>query len=309
MGRVYRAEHETLGRTVALKVLTEAVASRPGFDQRFIREARAMAQIDHPRVVRCYDAGRADGQLFMALEFVAGGDASQLVGKGTELEQALAILRDSAEGLVAIEDAQLVHRDIKPANIFIDDDGRAKLADLGLARSSRGDDALTVPGLPIGTPSYMAPEQARGDEHIDIRADIYALGATLFCLLAGRPPFIGNNPIETITLACSQPAPTLASLRVQVPAEVENIIQQCLAKDPDQRFQHAHELVAALQHAMAIVGEQADRHVAEQQQGQLGPVPDRMKINHDLRVCVLSMMLLRRLSSRIVLMQVCHRRR
>ena len=150
------------------KCSAHAVASRPGFDQRFLREARAMAQIDHPRVVRCYDAGRADGQLFMALEFVAGGDASELVGTGCSWQQAVQVIADSAEGLAAIEEVGLIHRDVKPANIFIDTEGRAKLADLGLARRSDGDDALTVPGLPIGTPSYMAPEQARGDE-VDIQ--------------------------------------------------------------------------------------------------------------------------------------------
>ena len=160
MAIVYRALQASLQRQVALKVVTSAFSSDPDFCARFLREARAGALVSHPNVVTCFDAGEADGQLFMAMELVTGGDLAQLIDKrGGRLDERLAmsLLKDATCGLEAIEAARLVHRDIKPANIFINDHGVAKLADLGLVCFSSGDDRMTKPGTVMGTPAYIAP--------------------------------------------------------------------------------------------------------------------------------------------------------
>src|SRR5690606_17424771 len=146
MGAVYRARQLNLDREVALKVVSAHVAVEPGYAERFVREARAAAKVSHPHVITIFDAGQVDGQLLMALELMRGGDAAQLAKKaGGRLPEAraLQVVRDCARGLQALEKAGLVHRDIKPANVFIGEDGGAKLADLGLARSRAGDDRMT----------------------------------------------------------------------------------------------------------------------------------------------------------------------
>nr|MBA3938581.1 serine/threonine protein kinase [Planctomycetota bacterium] len=182
MATVYRALQVGLQREVALKVVAQHLAGDADFGERFLREARAGALVNHVNVVACYDAGRADGQLYMAMELVSGGDLAQLLErKGGTLDEALALnlMRDSAAGLEAIEAAGLIHRDLKPANIFLTERGVAKLADLGLVRFT-GDDRVTQPGMVMGTPAYISPEQARGVADVDIRTDIYSLGASLY---------------------------------------------------------------------------------------------------------------------------------
>lgn len=252
MGRVYRAEQRALGREVALKVLPGHVAERPGFRERFLREVKSMARVNHPNVVTCYDAGEHDGRLWMALELVQGGDAAGLIQPGNPLSvaRALAVIADAACGLQAIADAGLVHRDIKPGNIFLTTSGQAKLADLGLARQVDGGDRLTMPGLPLGTPAYMAPEQAAGDE-VDIRADIYALGAALYALLCGEPPFTGEHPLAVLRLVMEQPAPDPRVRRADLPEAVAVLILRCLAKQPEQRPASPRLLERALRDLLA----------------------------------------------------------
>ena len=240
MGTVYRAMQESLGREVALKVVNPASAADPRFQERFLREARAMAHIQSPFVVSCFDAGLADGQLYMALELVTGGDLLGLMQrKSGNLSEplALALMRDCLEGLEALEAARLVHRDLKPANIFLSDHGRAKLADLGLARSVANSDAdrATMAGMIMGTPAYISPEQARGEDDIDVRADIYSLGATLYHLLTGQTPFPANDPIGTLMRVLNDPLPDPRELRPDLSEATVIYLKRLLEKERTKR--------------------------------------------------------------------------
>ena len=240
MGTVYRAMQESLGREVALKVVNPASASDPRFQDRFLREARVMAQIQSPYVVGCFDAGLADGQLYMALELVKGGDLLGLMQrKSGNLSEplALALLRDCLEGLEALEAARLVHRDLKPANIFLSEQGRAKLADLGLARPIKQAEAdrTTMAGMIMGTPAYISPEQARGEDDIDVRADLYSLGATLFHLLTGSTPFPASDPLATLMRVLNDPLPDPRELRPDLSEASVHFVRRLLEKERTKR--------------------------------------------------------------------------
>ncbi|MBX3471854.1 MAG: serine/threonine protein kinase, partial [Planctomycetes bacterium] len=258
MGAVWRARQRSLDRLVALKLIA-GDQLEPEAVQRFVREARTAARLNHPHVVRVFDAGRAaDGRVFMSLELVTAGDAKQLAaaapGERLPEARALEVVRDACRGLVALSAAGLVHRDIKPANIFIAEDGRAKLADLGLARQARGDDRITTTGLVVGTPAFMAPEQADGGE-VDVRADVYALGATLFALLCGRPPFEGATGVVVLCKVLNDPAPDPRTFVPGLTPRTVRLLQRALAKAPGARFQRADELLEALDEALAVVAQ------------------------------------------------------
>ena len=253
MATVYRAMQASLKREVALKVVSVSFSGDPAFCERFLREARAGALVNHPHVVTCFDAGEADGQLYMAMELVTGGDLAQLIDKrGGRLDEKLAmsLLKDATSGLEAIEAARLVHRDIKPANIFLTEHGQAKLADLGLVCFSTGDDRMTKPGTVMGTPAYIAPEQARGVPDVDIRADIYSLGATLFHLVTGRPPYVSESPITTLVKSLNEPMPDPRSLRADLTPAVVAIIAFASDKDREKRYQSARQLREDLECAL-----------------------------------------------------------
>lgn len=251
MGLVYKAIQEPLGRMVALKVLPEHLSTDRQFCERFVREAKAAASVVDAHVVTCHDAGHADGKWYMALEFVSGGDADVLL-KSAENGQlgvthALAIIRDCARGLMAIDQAGLVHRDIKPANIFINEDGSAMLADLGLAFFTDGSDRLTQTGAIMGSPAYMAPEQARGESDLDIRADIYGLGASLFHLLCARPPFDAGTPLLTLQQLLSEPIPDPRSLNTTIDSDVSAVVHMALEKEREQRYQKPQDFLEDLE--------------------------------------------------------------
>jgi hypothetical protein len=254
MGRVYRAIKDGSSAEVALKVM--ATGGQPHGEDRFLTEAESLAAIDHPHIIRCLDYGNADGDLYMALELMEGGDAKGLLKRRKVDElRALRIIRDCARGLEAIEVEGLIHRDIKPDNIFLDGDGGAKLADFGIVRRVDLTVGLTMPGMPIGTVAYMAPEQAQATERLDIRTDIHALGASLFCLLSGRPPYIGDNPMLTMLMIVSDPPPDLKELRDDLSPQTLAAVQRMLAKDRDDRYQHPIDLVAALDQAIEVLVE------------------------------------------------------
>ncbi len=260
MGAVYRARQVTLDREVALKVVSPQVAADPEYAERFLREASAAAKVSHPNVITIFDAGRVDGRLLMALELMRGGDAAQLAKRaGGRLPEAraLELVRDGARGLQALENAGLVHRDIKPANVFLGADGAAKLADLGLARARSGDDRVTNSGVVVGTPAFMAPEQADGSPDIDVRADVYALGATLFQLVTGAPPYTGSSPLVVVSKVLTAPVPDPRALRPDLSASTAEVIVRALAKDRAARFQSSAELLVALERARAALGGRA----------------------------------------------------
>ncbi len=262
MATVYRARQEALARDVALKVVLPQFATDTIFRARFLREAQVSARINSPHVVTCYDAGESDGRLYMALELVTGGDLLQLVGRrANNLDEGLAssLLRDCLVGLEAVEAAGLVHRDLKPANIFLNDRGQAKLADLGLARvRATGDDRTTQPGMIMGTPAYMAPEQARGSSDLDIRADLFALGATLFHLLSGDAPYQSENAIGTLMKVLNDPVPDIRQRRTDLSPGLLAVLSRLMAKDRDDRYPSVHQ---AWEDMDCLVRRQAPRHV------------------------------------------------
>ena len=237
MGEVWLAEHATLHRTLALKVLRPELARDPAFVERFLREARAAARINHINVVMVHDAGQIEGCLYLAMEYMPGGDLRTCItsGRGLPLAQAIDLCLGAAEGLQALHDAGLIHRDLKPENILLDAAGRPKIADFGLARATQGDDRMTATGQAMGTPAYMSPEQAQGVADVDERSDVYALGATFFALLSGRPPFIGATPWVVVAQVMKDPPPEIRRLVPQVPVALAALLERTLAKDRTKR--------------------------------------------------------------------------
>jgi serine/threonine protein kinase/uncharacterized protein (DUF342 family) len=279
MATVYRALQPALHREVALKVISPAFSHDPTFADRFVREARAGAMVNHPHVVTCYDAGQHRGQFYMALELVTGGDLIKLLEHHRgQLDERLALqlVKDAASGLGAIEAAGLIHRDIKPANIFLSDKGQAKLADLGLVCFNTGDDRMTKPGTIMGTPAYIAPEQARGEADMDIRVDIYSLGATLYHLVTGQPPFVSESPITTLVKAINEPVPDPRQFRTNLSQPVVDIIAHATAKERDKRYQSAKQFEDDL--ACALAG-QALRYARTKNDKKVTPAP---RVNPDI---------------------------
>ncbi len=251
MAHVFEGEHTTLGRKVALKLLKPNIADSADFNLRFLRESHAMAQVDHPNVVAIYDAGEADGIMYMALELVTGGDLHKLIKRRGHIavDDALRWISGCAKGLEAIHAAGLVHRDIKPANIFLDRDSTPKIGDLGLARAADGEDRMTMTGSSWGTPSYMSPEQIKGVADLDIRADIYSLGATLYTLLIGVEPFVGETSYVITHKVMTEPPPDPRTHDKTIPAQVAAIVAKSMAKDRNNRYQTPKDMLEDLERA------------------------------------------------------------
>ena len=248
MGAVYAATHQFLQRRVAVKVLPEYHVHQPGFVERFIRESRTAAQIIHPNVVQVMDAGR-DGKIYyIIMEFVEGDSLEDILKeKGTvPLAQALEFARHAALGLGAAAEYGIIHRDIKPDNIRVSPKGIAKVADFGLAKEAESVHSVTMTGGVVGTPLYMSPEQAHGQK-LDFRSDIYSLGATLYHLLVGRPPFEGGSAITILQKHAMEELPPMEKAIPGCPAEVNALVQKMMAKDREDRFQSYEELVQAIE--------------------------------------------------------------
>ena len=253
MGRVFRAVDRKLGRPVALKCIRgddrELIA-------RFLQEARAQARIEHENVCRVFQAGEAGGQPFIAMQLLRGRSLGE-EARSLTLEQKVVIVRDVAEALQAAHSIGIIHRDVKPANVIVErrDGGglHAFVVDFGLARDVE-EGGLTMTGSIAGTPTFMSPEQARGDRQaVDRRSDVYSLGATLYAILAGRPPFDGESTFDILTkVVRDDPAP-LASLLPGVPPDLATIVMKCLEKDPAMRYPSARELAEDL--SLYLAGE------------------------------------------------------
>jgi len=245
MGRVYYAVQEAVDRPVALKVLAPSLVENVSLKKRFIMEAKAAGRMLHPHIVTVFDAGEVDGTAFIAMEYVDGVSLAQKVFESGRLsvDEALRIIRQIATALSYAFTCKVIHRDIKPANILIRKDGVAKLADMGLAK--RLDlPGVTMPGAVMGTPFYMAPEQAVDSASVDHRADIYSLGATLYHAVVGRVPFEGASTIEV--LAKQKMQPLQFPKDVSIPQGVRNLINKMMAKEPEKRFQSWEEVIAAI---------------------------------------------------------------
>lgn len=252
-GVVYRALDTSLQRTVAVKLLPRHLYGLPGVVERFQREAQAAARIHHPHVIAIFEIACDADNLFLVLEYAAGGSVEeQLIRKGRlAWPEATRILRDACRGLAAAHTAGLIHRDIKPGNILLAADGLAKLADFGLARDPTDTrPALTEPGCLVGTPLFMSPEQCRNDP-LDERTDLYSLGATYYNLLTGVPPFHAQGAAVRLAHLIN-PIPDPRSVVPDLPEPCAAIVRSTLAKEPGQRPGSARELLAALDAVLAL---------------------------------------------------------
>jgi serine/threonine-protein kinase len=244
VGVVYKALHLRLNRPVALKMLLAGCYARDDEVERFQHEAEAVASLRHPNIVQVYDTGEAEGRPYFTMELVEGGSLAQkLVGTPYPARQAAILVATLAEAIQAAHQCGIVHRDLKPGNVLLTTEGTPKVTDFGLARRLEGGAGLTLTGAPMGTPSYMAPEQARGDKGaIGPATDVYALGAILYELLTGRPPFRGETATATLQqVVADEPVPP-GRLNPAVPRDLETICLKCLQKGPSERYASAAAL-------------------------------------------------------------------
>jgi serine/threonine-protein kinase len=259
MGAVYKARNWKLNKLVALKLIRRQRLEDPSALRRFQREIRAAAHLDHPNIVRAFDADEVNGTHFLVMEYVEGADLARLVQKHGPLPVELAcdFVRQAALGLQHAFERGLVHRDVKPANLLLvpadlSRTGTIKILDMGLARVGPGEgaeelsSAVTQEGTVMGTPDYIAPEQALESHTVDVRADLYSLGCTFYFLLTGRVPFPGGNFLKKINRHQFEVPPAVEGLRPAVPPALAGVVRKLMAKRPEDRFQTPAELVAAL---------------------------------------------------------------
>jgi serine/threonine protein kinase len=257
MGEVYRATDTKLGRDVALKVLPAEMAARPERLERFRREAKALAALDHPGVVGVYSVEEADGVHFLTMQLVEGESLDRLIPEsGLRVDRVLEIATALADALAAAHEKGIVHRDLKPANVMVTSDGRVKVLDFGLARmtgpqaepsggSELPTDLRTREGVVMGTVPYMSPEQVSGRE-VDHRTDLFSLGIILYEMASGRRPFQGSSSAELASAILRDTPRPLGELRSDLPAGLQQVIRRCLEKKPDDRIASARDLRAAL---------------------------------------------------------------
>jgi serine/threonine protein kinase len=254
MGAVYLAKHANLQRTVVIKVLPREFSDSPDRLERFRREMAAIGRLEHPNIVLATDAGEADGFAYIAMQYVEGSDVSALHKKHRLLKiaDACEIVRQASIGLQHVSESGLVHRDIKPSNLFLTKNGEVKILDLGLAmlRDLDGQpNALTSPHAIMGTPDFIAPEQINACHRVDIRADIYSLGCTLYTLLSGKAPFEGqqfSTATSKLVAHAEKQAVSVKILRSDVPIELVQIVEKMMAKSPNDRFSQPVDVAQSL---------------------------------------------------------------
>lgn len=253
MGSVYLARDRELDRDVAVKLLAMSLVNDAEVVERFEREARLAAKLDHPNVVAVYDVGRHQGRPFMVMKALEGQTLAQLLRDkgGLTPAETLALLRQVASGLGHIHQRGFIHRDIKASNIFVSPQGQATILDFGILRSSRAADGLTKTGAVMGTPHYMSPEQALGAKDLDHRADLYALAVVLFECLTGTLPFEADSELRLIQLQAHEPPPDLIARAPWVSPGIAAVVRRAMAKRPLDRFASADELIAALELAVS----------------------------------------------------------
>lgn len=252
MGTVYEAEQLATGRRVALKMLEQQLDS-PEMRQRFLREGRLAASVNHPNSLYVFGSEEIDSTPVITMEIAGSGTLKDKLKKRGPfpVTEAVDAMLDVISGLEAAYAAGVLHRDVKPSNCFVSPDGSVKVGDFGLSVSTlaRDDSYVTATGVIMGTPAYAPPEQLRGDE-LDLRADIYSVGATLFTLLTGQAPFEGKNAVQVVANAVNQKPKPVSELREEVPPDLERVVARCLAKEPDGRYPD----YAALRNALLPFG-------------------------------------------------------
>lgn len=246
MSTVYLALQESLGRRVAIKVLSPGLAGDPIFSKRFIKEARIIGKLGHPHIVTIFDAGNLDDVYYIAMEYLEGGTLKERIKAGLTPDQAVTILCQIARALGRAHQQHCIHRDIKPANILFRNSDTALLSDFGIAKNTLDKTQLTAAGWRLGTPNYMSPEQALA-KPTDARSDLYSLGVVFYEMLTGTRPFQGADAFDIALKHLKEPVPTLP----EPLGRFQPAIDRLLAKEPEERFASAEELVEAVQDAMA----------------------------------------------------------
>lgn len=245
MGVVYKAKDPLIDRNVAIKTINLqdlAPDEKQEYEARFYQEARAVGRLSHRNIVTIHDLGESGGMAYIAMELLEGNDLHHLLKDAQRLpvEEALNIATQVATGLAYAHEHGIVHRDVKPSNIMVLKGNQVKIADFGVARMTASL-LSTETGKVMGSPLYMSPEQVL-DRPIDSRLDIFSLGAMLFQMLTGRPPFLGDNAHSVMYQIVHEDPPKPSSLNPDVPDKLDSIVSKCLAKNPDDRYQNAHEL-------------------------------------------------------------------
>jgi serine/threonine-protein kinase len=255
MGEVYVARQVSLNRPVALKVLRPDLLTKATYLKRFEAEATAVAKLNHPNIVHVYTLGGVDGVRFIAMEYVQGTNLRDYLSRKGALELPLAysIMRQAAVAIGAAGEIGLVHRDIKPENILLTRKGQVKIADFGLCRDLDAEHMqLTQPGVTMGTPLYMSPEQAQG-QPTDHRSDLYSLGVTFYHMLTGQPPFKGDSPLSIALKQVKDVPVSLAVHRPEIPPELDRLVMRLIAKEPRDRYQSAAEMLRDLARVKEVI--------------------------------------------------------
>ncbi len=250
MGRVYKAHHQLMGRVVALKIIAPEIVTNERVVSRFQREMRLVGRLDHPNVVRAYDADQANGILYIVMEYVTGRSLGQRLKEGPlPAVEAVNYAAQAALGLDHAHQQGIVHRDIKPSNLLLNDDKVLKVLDLGLGVLMDGDEHATfatADGVAVGTVDYMSPEQACGRE-VDGRSDLFSLGCSLYHLITGRQAFPGDSPIERLGRRINNRPVPITDLRPDLPSSLVGVLDKLMANKPQDRYQNAGEAAEALQ--------------------------------------------------------------
>lgn len=248
MGVVYLAEQKGLGRRVAVKMIRSGILASEAEVRRFSMEAKAAAALEHRNIVSVYQSGYLDGHYYFSMEYVPGVDLAKMIEKAPlEPRVAARYVRDVARAIDHAHRRGVLHRDLKPANVLITPEDEVRVTDFGLAKQIDTDSSVTGSGTAIGTPSYMAPEQASGhSDRVKVQSDVYALGAILFAAVSGRAPFGGEGVMQTLMQVIHQPAPSLKSLVPDVPDDLDTIVAKCLEKLPEDRYRTATALAEEL---------------------------------------------------------------